>query len=95
VTDVFEDDPKSPYRFHSRVLGFEPVATHEHGELSARGRRITMLLDIQQAYKRLRAKRSWMFRFITDGWDGVDSPAALACETAEPSPSVAHIRRRT
>jgi hypothetical protein len=31
VTDIFEDDPHSPYRFHTRVMGFQPVATHADG----------------------------------------------------------------
>lgn len=80
VTDVFEDDPNSPYRFHSRVLGFQTVATHEHGELNARGRRITMLLDIKRAYEELRAKRSWVFRFIAEGWQESEEEPSLACE---------------
>ena len=33
VTDVFEDDVHSPYGFHTRVMGFRPVATHDFGEL--------------------------------------------------------------
>jgi len=80
VTDVFKDDPNSPYKFHSRVLGFQPVATHDQGELSVRGQRITMLLDIRRAYERLRTKRNWVFRFIADGWDDAESTATLACE---------------
>jgi hypothetical protein len=69
ITDVFENEPHSPYLFHTRVLGFVPVATHDHGELAFKGRRITMLLDIKQAYQRLRRRRNWVFRFITEGWD--------------------------
>ena len=33
LTDVFEDDPHSPYEFHTRVLGFERIGTHRYGEL--------------------------------------------------------------
>lgn len=69
VTDVFENDPNSPYDFHRRVLGFQVVATHDHGELEVLGRRITMLLDIHEAYRRMSRRRNWIFRFITDGWD--------------------------
>jgi hypothetical protein len=69
ITDVFENEQHSPYMFHTRVLGFQPVATHDHGELAFKGRRVTMLLDIKQAYQRLRRRRNWVFRFITEGWD--------------------------
>lgn len=48
ITDVFEDDPHSPYEFHTRVLGFAPVATHDVGELNCKSRRITLVLDIKQ-----------------------------------------------
>jgi hypothetical protein len=69
ITDVFEGDPHSPYRFHTRVMGFLPVATHEHGELASRCRRITMILDLKAAYQRLRQGRSWIFRALTADWD--------------------------
>jgi hypothetical protein len=80
VTDVFEDDPHSPMGFHTRVLGFEPVATHDHGELAAPGRRITMVLDLARAYRRLRLKRSWIYRFITEGWDEAMCPAVVTAD---------------
>src|SRR5262249_19251728 len=54
VTDVFEDDPHTPYHFHTRVLGFQPVATHDVGELHCPSRRITLVLDLKSAYGRLR-----------------------------------------
>jgi len=69
VTDVFEDDPHTPYHFHTRVLGFLPVATHDVGELHCRSRRITMLLDLNAAYERLNKGGSWLFRYLTSGWD--------------------------
>ncbi|RMF74495.1 MAG: GNAT family N-acetyltransferase [Acidobacteria bacterium] len=69
ITDVFEDDPHSPYQFHTRVMGFEPVATHEVGELNSSSRRITLVLDLKAAYRRLRAKGTWIYRFLTEGWD--------------------------
>lgn len=69
ITDVFEDDPHSPYRFHTRVMGFQPVATHEAGELHSASRRITLVLDLKQAYRRLRASGGMIYRLLTDGWD--------------------------
>jgi hypothetical protein len=65
ITDVFEDDPHTPYRFHTRVIGFCPVATHEIGELHCRSRRITLVLDISSAYARLKRQRHWLYRFLT------------------------------
>jgi hypothetical protein len=68
VTDVFEDDPHSPLGFHTRVMGFRAVATHDVGELHSRSRRITMILDLKAAYKRLRARKNWVFRYLTGSW---------------------------
>ncbi len=68
ITDVFEDDPNSPYDFHTRVMGFERVATHEHGELNCRSRRITMVLDLKASYARLKKRGGWIFRFLTGDW---------------------------
>lgn len=68
ITDVFEADPNSPLIFHQRVLGFEVVATHEHGELAVASRRITLLLDLKAAFQRLSRGRNWIFRYITEGW---------------------------
>ncbi|MEM6796376.1 MAG: GNAT family N-acetyltransferase [Acidobacteriota bacterium] len=73
ITDVFESDPNSPYEFHKRILGFETVATHDHGELKTHSKRITMLLDLAVAYQRLKSGRNWIFRYITEGWsDAID-----------------------
>jgi ribosomal protein S18 acetylase RimI-like enzyme len=69
VTDVFEDDPHTPYGFHTRVMGFAPVATHEVGELHCHSRRITLILDLRSAYKRLKERDNWVFRFLTSRWD--------------------------
>ncbi|MFV0298997.1 MAG: N-acyl amino acid synthase FeeM domain-containing protein, partial [Hyphomicrobiaceae bacterium] len=68
VTDVFEDDPHSPYGFHTRVIGFQPIATHEVGELMTRSRRITLVLDISAAYRRLRERSRWLFLTLTRNW---------------------------
>jgi hypothetical protein len=71
VTDVFEDEEHSPYRFHTRVLGFRPVATHEAGEMDCLHRRITLVLNLRDAYERLRDSRNRLYRFLTEG---VDAP---------------------
>ena len=68
VTDVFEDDPHSPLGFHTRVMGFLPVATHDHGELNCKSRRITLLLDLKSTYRRLRARGNWVYRYLTARW---------------------------
>lgn len=67
ITDVFEEDPNTPYGFHKRVLGFMEVATHDHGELKATSRRITMLLDLHEAAKRFAAKKGWIYRYLMEG----------------------------
>jgi hypothetical protein len=69
ITDVFEGEAHSPFKFHSRVMGFQVVATHDTGELNCRCRRITMLLDLKQTYLRLRLTNNWLFRTLTRGWD--------------------------
>jgi ribosomal protein S18 acetylase RimI-like enzyme len=68
VTDIFEGEKHSPYEFHTRVMGFKPVATHDVGELNCPNRRITMVLDIREAYNRIKSKQKWIFRFLTKGW---------------------------
>jgi ribosomal protein S18 acetylase RimI-like enzyme len=69
ITDVFEDEAHSPYGFHTRVMGFYPVATHEVGELNCRNRRITMVLDLKAAYQRLKRRGNWIYRYLTGHWD--------------------------
>ena len=31
ITDVFEGEANSPFRFHAKILGFEVIGTHLHG----------------------------------------------------------------
>jgi hypothetical protein len=81
ITDVFEGEEHSPFNFHTRVLGFQVVATHDVGELNCPNRRITMVLDLKQCYLRLRASRSWLFRYLTDTWSE-EMHRALGGETA-------------
>jgi hypothetical protein len=68
ITDVFENEKNSPLGFHMRIIGFKPVATHAHGELRHKGRRITLLLDIRSAYQALKKRGNWFFRALTKGW---------------------------
>lgn len=68
ITDVFEDDPHSPLGFHTRVMGFMPVATHDHGELNCSSRRVTLVLDLKSSYRRLKAKGNWVYRYLTARW---------------------------
>lgn len=67
ITDVFESDPHSPLRFHTRVLGFERIGTHRFGELAYEGRRIVLVLDIARAYLKLKARKDRVFRELTGG----------------------------
>ncbi len=77
LTDVFEGEPHSPYAFHTRVLGFVPVAIHDTGELHCDRRRITMLLDLRECYTRLRSGNGYFYRLITEGWeDGLHASLA-------------------
>ena len=68
VTDVFEGEKNSPYDFHTRVLGFVPVATHDVGGLNCESRRITLVLDFNECYRRLKAEKTKMFRLMTANW---------------------------
>jgi hypothetical protein len=68
ITDIFEGERHSPYHFHTRVMGFHAVATHDVGELNCPNRGITMILDLKEGYQRLRSSQSWVFRMLTQGW---------------------------
>jgi hypothetical protein len=67
VTDVFEEDPHSPLRFHIRVLGFERIGTHRHGELACASSRILLILDIARAYRRLRERDNKIWKELAEG----------------------------
>lgn len=69
LTDVFVDDEHSPLRFHTRVLGFERIATHRFGELACDSLRVVLILDIARAYHRLRDRRNRVFRLLGQGVD--------------------------
>lgn len=69
ITDIFEDEEHNPYLFHTRILGFTPVATHASGELAALNRRITFILNIKACYQRLKKNGNWIYRYLTEGWE--------------------------
>jgi 1-acyl-sn-glycerol-3-phosphate acyltransferase len=58
LTAVFEDDPHSPLGFHTRVLGFERIGSHRHGELRCASRRILLVLELERAVERVRRRGS-------------------------------------
>lgn len=84
ITDIFEGEKHSPYKFHTRVMGFQPVATHDVGELNCPNRRITMVLDLKQAYQRLKKANNWIYRFFTEEWTEA-THAAINREISSPS----------
>lgn len=67
LTDVFEDDPHSPLRFHTEILGFERIGTHRYGELSCASSRIILILDIARAYQRLKRRENKVFKELGGG----------------------------
>jgi hypothetical protein len=67
LTVVFEDDPHSPYGFHTRVLGFERIGSHRRGELACASRRIVLTLDIARAFERLRGPRARLVKTLAGG----------------------------
>lgn len=81
ITDVFEDDPHSPLAFHTRVLGFERIGSHRHGELRCSSRRIILMLDLARAYERLRRRKNRVLREFCDGVRDVFEGRA-ACSTS-------------
>lgn len=89
VTDIFEGEAHSPYNFHTRVLGFQPVATHDTGELNCPNRRITLILELRSGYRRLREQGGWLFRFFTEGWPHHIHERILAPATPPNGASVA------
>ncbi len=67
ITDVYDGDPHSPLKFHTRVLGFERVGTHRFGELDCDCVRIILILDLARAYRRAKERKDRMFREIAAG----------------------------
>lgn len=69
LTDVFESDPHSPLKFHTRVLGFERIGSHRLGELSCESLRIVLVLDLARSYRRLKERRDKVFRELAAGFE--------------------------
>lgn len=69
LTAVFEDDPHSPYGFHTRQLGFERIGTHRYGELSCASRRILLVLDLVRSYRRMRERGQGLVGRLTRGFE--------------------------
>ena len=67
LTDVFEGEVNSPLRFHTKVLGFEVIGSHLHGDLNCSLTRIILTLDILKAYQRIKSKRNRVYRTVLEG----------------------------
>jgi hypothetical protein len=67
ITDVFEGEPHSPLKFHTRILGFEVIGKHLYGELNCSLTRIILTLDILKAYQRLKNQRNRIYWSLTEG----------------------------
>ncbi len=67
ITDVFEGEPHSPLKFHTRILGFEVIGQHLYGELNCSLTRIILTLDILKAYQRLKNERNRIYLSLTEG----------------------------
>lgn len=67
ITDVFEGEVHSPFRLHTKILGFEVIGTHLHGELNCSCTRIILTLDILKAYQRLKARKNRLYWNLTEG----------------------------
>jgi hypothetical protein len=67
ITAVYDGDPHSPLKFHMRVLGFERIGTHKHGELDCDLVRVILVLDIARAYRRLKQRQNRLFRELAAG----------------------------
>lgn len=71
ITDVFENEPNSPYNFHTKILGFEVVGKHLYGDLNCSCSRIILTLDILKNYRRLKAQKNKIFNKLTYGIRGL------------------------
>jgi hypothetical protein len=71
ITDVFEGEPHSPLKFHTRILGFEVIGQHLYGELNCSLTRIILTLNILKAYKRLRRQKNRIYWNLTEGIRGL------------------------
>jgi hypothetical protein len=67
ITDVFEGEVHSPLHFHTKILGFEVIGSHLHGELNCSLTRIILTMDILKAYQRLKARRNRLYWLLSQG----------------------------
>jgi hypothetical protein len=67
ITDVFESDPHSPLHFHTKILGFERIGSHLHGELNCSSTRIILTLDILKSYQKLKIGKNKIYQEVTEG----------------------------
>lgn len=65
ITDVFENEPHSPYHFHTRILGFQVIGRHIHGDLNCSYTRIILTLDILKAYERIKKQKNRLYNLLT------------------------------
>ncbi|MBN2737150.1 MAG: hypothetical protein JXR70_09235 [Spirochaetales bacterium] len=68
ITDVFENEPTSPLKFHTRILGFEVIGSHIHGELNCSCTRIILTMDIIKAYEKLKQRGAKISETLTLGF---------------------------
>jgi hypothetical protein len=69
VTDVFEGEINSPLKFHINVIGFKPIATHDVGEINCPNRRVTLILNLNETYRRLKKVNSRLYRNFRQSLD--------------------------
>lgn len=93
LTDVFEGEVNSPLRFHTRILGFEVIGRHLHGELNCSLTRIILTLDILKAYKRLKQKRNRIYRMLLQGIADLLDKKVAEEAGAESGMSAAYLRK--
>jgi len=65
ITDVYQDETHSPFRFHTKILGFEVIGKHLYGELKCNCTRLILTLDILKAYKNMKEKKHSIYKILT------------------------------
>ncbi len=66
ITDVFEGEENSPLGFHTRILGFEVIGKHLHGDLNCSLTRIILTLDILKAYKKVKERQNKIYKILNE-----------------------------
>lgn len=70
ITDVFEGEPHSPLKFHTRILSFKVIGQHLYGELNCSLTQIILTLDILKAYQRPKSQQNRLAWSHTEGVRG-------------------------